>query len=67
MTECEVWKTATLDGRLEAWARIRKDLERTQDPNHSMVFFPNPSRYLFATAGLFWMMDPPYSFAILPQ
>ena len=48
-----------LNTRFSVWENFLRDLERTAEPDHTLVRFPNSSTYIFSTGGTtFWMMDP---------
>ena len=49
--------------RFSVWSDLLRDLERTAEPGHTVVRFPNSSTYIFSTGRkLFWMMDPNFNF-----
>ena len=51
-----------LDTRFSIWSGFLRDLERTAEPDHTVVRFPNSSTYIFSTGRkTFWMMDPNFN------
>ncbi len=55
-------RRSILDKRFSIWSKFLRDLERTAEPDHTVVRFPNPSTYIFSTGRkLFWMMDPNFN------
>lgn len=60
--DIEEIRSRTIKKRFSVWRSIMQDLERTADPEHSVVHFPNSSTYFFSTGiDTFWMMDPCYN------
>ena len=49
--------------RFSRWHDFLSFLERTAEPDHTLVRFPNSSSYIFSTgSNCFWMVDPSYSY-----
>ena len=60
--DIEAIRRDILEHRFSVWDSMMRDLERTADPNRSVVRFPNSSTYVFSTGpASFWMMDPCYN------
>ena len=48
-----------IDTGFEVWSTFLANLERTAEPDHTVVRFPCSSSYLFSTGvNMFWMVDP---------
>ena len=69
MTEdIEGFRCAILKNRFSVWRAVPDSLDRTADPEHTVVRFPNSSTYVFSTGtDLFWMMDPSYNMEPCPE
>ena len=51
-----------LENRFRIWRETLRDLERTAEPGHTVVRFPNSSTYFFSTGvKTFWCMDPSFN------
>ena len=49
--------------RFPLWLDFLAHLERTAEPDHTVVRFPNSSSYIFSTgSNCFWMVDPAFSY-----
>ena len=49
--------------RFTLWQDFLAHLERTAEPDHTVVRFPNSSSYIFSTgSSCFWMVDPAFSY-----
>ena len=49
--------------RFPLWLDFLTHLERTAEPDHTVVRFPNSSSYIFSTgSSCFWMVDPAFSY-----
>ena len=55
-------RQSILDNRFGLWRDFLANLERTAEPDHTVVRFPNSSSYIFSTGNCFWMVDPAYSY-----
>lgn len=55
------------NNRFRLWRDFLTNLERTAEPEHSVVRFPNSSCYIFSTgSSCFWMVDPGYTYTGCP-
>lgn len=60
--DIETIREDILAGRFRLWHDLLRDLERTAEPGHTVVRFPNSSTYIFSTGrNTFWMMDPNFN------
>lgn len=60
--DIETIRQAISAGRFRLWHDLLRDLERTAEPGHTVVRFPNSSTYIFSTGRkTFWMMDPSFN------
>ena len=60
--DIETIRQAILDTRFSIWSDFLRDLERTAEPDHTVVRVPNSSTYIFSTGrNIFWMMDPNFN------
>ena len=68
MSNCiEDIRRSILDNRFRLWRDFLTNLERTAEPEHSVVRFPNSSCYIFSTgSSCFWMVDPGYTYSGCP-
>lgn len=56
-------RQSILDNRFRLWHDALSHLERTAEPDHTVVRFPNSSSYIFSTgSSCFWMVDPAYTY-----
>ena len=55
-------RQSILDNRFGLWRDFLANLERTAEPDHTVVRFPNSSSYIFSTGNCFWMVDPAYTY-----
>lgn len=50
--------------RFDLWKDFLTHLERTAEPDHTVVRFPNSSSYIFSTGkDCFWMIDPAFGYS----
>ena len=57
-----------LTQRFPVWQKFLQELERTAEPEHTLMRFPNSSSYLFSSgSSCFWMVDPAFSTTAEPD
>lgn len=61
-------RQSIVNNRFQLWRDFLANLERTAEPEHSVVRFPYSSTYIFSTgSSCFWMVDPGYTYVNAPQ
>ncbi|NLL83702.1 MAG: hypothetical protein GX230_05600 [Lentisphaerae bacterium] len=61
LEQYETYKKNAFDTRFDRWSTLLRDIDRTANPEHTVVRFPNASSYLFTTGFTKWAIDPVYS------